>query len=469
MALTVEMPVGCESEKSYIAQVILGDFLGLDFTLIFSVSLAEIRVFDDAGRELIMPDVFFRGATDHWLAKDSMPALPLQKLRRADLRFPVPSLYSDLPVIYGQWRRDTEAPVSVTSTQVRCGIDVFGSCFFMLSRYEEAVSAERNRYGNFSYSASIFAHDDLVLRPLVNEYLELLWACLSHLWPGLERRSRAYRLVLTHDVDRPLSMQHLGIMGLGKKLAAGLLYYRDLDLTLRRLRGFIQAKRGDHDADSFNTFDFIMDTAERHGLRSAFFFITDHSAGRIDGDYRLEDPWIRRLLRKIHDRGHEIGLHGSYNTHKDQKQINREVEILRTVCAEEGFNLGIVGGRQHYLRWEVLDTWDIWDRAGLAYDSTLGFAEHVGFRAGTCYEYTAYSLRQRKPLNLRERPIIVMDTTLAAGEFMALDLDAAKPLVLELIKICRFYRGDFVCLFHNSSLETRAQKRFFSEVVAEAV
>lgn len=195
MTLTVEMPIGCESEKSYIAQVILGDFLGLDFTLIFSISLTEIRIFDDAGRELIMPDVFFRDATDHWLAIDSLPALPLQKLRLADLRFPVLALHDDLPVIYGQWRRDTESPVSVTSTQIRCGIDVFGSCFFMLSRYEEAVSAKRNRYGNFPYPVSIFSHDNLVLRPLVDEYVELLWACLSHLWPGLERRSRSYRAV----------------------------------------------------------------------------------------------------------------------------------------------------------------------------------------------------------------------------------------------------------------------------------
>jgi len=42
-----------------------------------------------------------------------------------------------------------------------------------------------------------------------------------------------------------------------------------------------------------------MDVSERKGLRSAFYFIADHTAGRIDGIYRLEDPWIRKLMKKI--------------------------------------------------------------------------------------------------------------------------------------------------------------------------
>jgi hypothetical protein len=53
----------------------------------------------------------------------------------------------------------------------------------------------------------------------------------------------------------------------------------------------------------------MMNISEEHNLRSAFYFITDHSAGIIDGIYNISNPLIRKLLTKIHQGGHEIGLH----------------------------------------------------------------------------------------------------------------------------------------------------------------
>ena len=47
--------------------------------------------------------------------------------------------------------------------------------------------------------------------------------------------------------------------------------------------------------------------------------------------------------------------------------------------------------RQHYLRWRAPTTWQNWEDAGLDYDSTVGYADHVGFRAGTCYEYPIFN------------------------------------------------------------------------------
>jgi O-antigen/teichoic acid export membrane protein len=40
-------------------------------------------------------------------------------------------------------------------------------------------------------------------------------------------------------------------------------------------------------------------------------------------------------------------------------------------------------------------TWQIWKDAGLDYDSTLGFADDVSFRCGTCREFTWFSLTQK--------------------------------------------------------------------------
>ena len=45
---------------------------------------------------------------------------------------------------------------------------------------------------------------------------------------------------------------------------------------------------------------------------------------------------IRELLKRIHERGHYIGLHGSYNSYNKAEQIIKEYNTLRRICSEEG-------------------------------------------------------------------------------------------------------------------------------------
>ena len=161
------------------------------------------------------------------------------------------------------------------------------------------------------------------MRPIINEYIEILWWSMKKLWPNLERKKRSYRAVLSHDVDWPLSVAGNTPLRVLKAAAGDTLKRKDVDLSMRRLMSLAKVCMGNADADINNTFDFIMDMSERKGLKSAFYFIADHTGGRIDGTYRLEDPWMRKLMREIHGRGHEIGLHASYNSFRSSDQIKR--------------------------------------------------------------------------------------------------------------------------------------------------
>src|SRR5205823_9877981 len=83
-----------------------------------------------------------------------------------------------------------------------------------------------------------------------------------------------------------------------------------------------------------------------------------------------------------------------------------ELEALRGVCRSSGVEQETWGGRQRSL---AGDAWQSWADAGLAHDSSLGFAETPGFRCGTCHEYGAFDLRARRPLPVRERPVVATD------------------------------------------------------------
>ena len=226
-------------------------------------------------------------------------------------------------------------------------------------------------------------------------------------------------------------------------------------------------RRGHLDRDPYATYDLIMDECERAGTRGTFYFIPDPDpAGRErDHLYTLDDPRVLDVLRAVDGRGHEIGIHPSYGSHLDQDQLSRELEGLRDALHRAGVQQPVLGGRQHYLRWSAPRTWRHWDALGLQYDSTVGYAEEPGFRAGVCHSYQVFDLEARQPLALRERPLVVMERTLES--YLGLDL-AGEPVrrrIADLARTTREHRGELVILWHNSSLADPRHRELYREAL----
>jgi hypothetical protein len=448
--LVVEAPPGYEPERRYILDVVLRDRLGLDWRLEVS-ERTDVRVSLEGGgdgRCVVMPDVLFRVAADHWLRPASLPRRPLAR-REA------------LPVIFG-----SDAPgdrlIRAEGDTVAVDVDVLGSCFFMLSRLEERVVDARDSYGRFPASASL-AHGEGFLRvPIVDRYVDVLWEALARLWPQLERPVRTYRVMLTHDVDDPLAAVGRTPKELALQLGADAAMRRDPALALRRVRSWVGHRRGDRRMDPYNTFDFLMDVGDRHGIAATFNFMAADGPPRPDDiRYRLDDPWIAALIARIHRRGHEIGFHA---VDLDADRTVRGVRLLREAAERSGVEQSVWGGRTHYLRWQNPHTWATWERAGLDYDVTLAYADEIGFRTGTCHEYRAYDLLDRRPLRLIEQPFQVMDQTLF--QYMRLADDAALEAAAGIAAECRRHGGVCSLLWHNSFLPAAREKRVYEQLVA---
>jgi Family of unknown function (DUF7033) len=460
VTLVVEAPAGYEPERRYILDVVLADRLGLEWRLEPRDGRdVRIRLDGDAGgRCVVLPDVLFAIQPGAWLTRASLPRAPMP------WRPAGPVAGQRLPVIYGRAGSSDEL-VRARPAAVELDVDVFGSCFFMLSRYEELAEPARDAYGRFPAEASIAHRERFLELPVVDAYVELLGEALERLWPRLSRRTRTFDVALTHDVDDPLASLGRGPLKRMRQLGADALLRRDPALMARRVRSWAGLARGSHRFDPYNTFDFLMDVSERHGLTGAFYFLAaGDTASPHDPPYTLAHPWIRALLRRVHRRGHEVGFHAGFSTHRDAERTKEEFERLRHAAAREGVRQDAWGGRQHYLLWENPATWSNWDRAGLDYDTTLGHADRIGFRAGTCHAFRTFHLLERRPLRLRERPFQVMDGTLF--QYMGLSPDAASERVVLLAAQCRRYGGTFSLLWHNSALQTARQKRWYEQLVA---
>jgi hypothetical protein len=79
------------------------------------------------------------------------------------------------------------------------------------------------------------------------------------------------------------------------------------------------------------------------------------------------------------------------------------------------------------------------------------FADHEGFRCGTCHPYRPFDLERNREIDLWEVPLVVMDGTLR--QYRRLGPDEAVTRIVELADRCREVEGVFTLLWHNSSLE----------------
>ncbi|MBV9919204.1 MAG: polysaccharide deacetylase family protein [Solirubrobacterales bacterium] len=458
--LLIKHPDSYPAERAYVHEVVLSEFLGLRWrSEARPEGPVELVAPADGQRRLRIADVLFSTRPEQWLTAASLPARPLARWDVGASPLAPTLVSTQLPIVYGEEPLYAEDP----GRSISLGVDLLGSIFFQLSRYEEVAHNERDQHERFPAAAMLARQEGFLDRPLVNEYVEVLRSALTRLWPGFSTRRRSFALRLSHDVDWPTHAR-LSVPGAGKAMLGDLVRRRDPGLVPTRVATLRAQRRRRPSEDPYNTFDFIMDQSEVHGLRSAFYFMSGRSDPRYDSTYSLQSDWVSALLARVHERGHEIGLHPSYSTFRDPDRVHAEFGALLRACERLHISQTAWGGRQHFLRWENPTTWRAWARAGLDYDSSLGFSDAAGFRCGVCFEYPVFDLHERRELPLRERPLIVMEMAVIDGG-PSRDSEALSAIAL-LRERCQRFGGEFTLLWHNSRLASPRERRLYAAAVA---
>ncbi len=342
--------------------------------------------------------------------------------------------------------------------------DIFGLIYWMLARVEEIGRTDLDKHGRFPATSSHALKHGYLDHPVVDEWLHVLGQVIQRHWPGVVIKRHAYQMQLSHDVDRPSRYGFASTINLLRRMVGdfsrGDLFYALAGPWVR-----LNTKLSLQPVDPFNTFNWIMDQSEKHGVTSAFYFICGCTCDKLDAEYDIEHPAIRKLLRQIYNRGHEIGLHPSYNTYKDPAALKFEADQLRRICSEEGIQQDAWGGRMHYLRWAQPATLRAWSDAGMTYDSTLGYADHAGFRCGTCFDYAGFDATQSEILSVRVRPLILMEVSLFCDSYMRINQASdAIDIISNMKNTCKLIGGNFTLLWHNSDLFSHTKKGIYNTI-----
>jgi hypothetical protein len=457
--LTLRHPVGIGPELEWIATELLERRLGLHVSRTEGPSTGfELG---DGRRTLRLASDFFEAVREHgWRATRTMPQVLFATFGAEGPHRELLGSTADLPILYGR------PTLTVSDERIEVGVDILGTALFMMSRYEETVTETRDDRDRFPAKASVAVGGGFLERPIVDELVELLRRAVNRLWPGATKPMPTPTVTVTCDVDWPARYALAGAVRMLTSAAADVVQRRSPRPLLLAPTVFVRARRSLDQRDPYVTFGRMMDACERRGLRAAFYFFGGWSDPSHPSYYDLGMPAMRALLRSIHQRGHEIGLHPSHRAYREPAVLRAEADRLRSIADEEGIRQESWGGRMHWLRWHTPTTLYGWKEAGMRYDSTLGYADRAGFRCGTCHPFRAFDPVARQPVDLELRPLIAMDVTLLNPRYMGLGEGADTAGYLRRLRsTCAAVGGNFVLLWHNSKLVTKGQWSLFEAAI----
>jgi hypothetical protein len=280
--------------------------------------------------------------------------------------------------------------------------DIVLGCYWLLTGAAEP-RYPRDRWGNLDLDSSLFLRHGLASQPLVSEYASLIERHLESL--GRSPAPRPWTapdggpgFAISHDVDYPEMIRSIECLRLlrarGKKA---------LPLIGGVMRG----------TNHFWKFADWLEFESEIGARSAFYFMArrgsllQYAMGTPDAFYDIRSPRFRELFRTLTDAGSEIGLHASFHAYRDAARLEQEKQAVENVAG-----VRVEGNRHHYWHLDPAspnDTLRLHEKAGLLYDSSLGFEFYPGFRRGICHPFRPFHAGERRALNVVQLPPAWMD------------------------------------------------------------
>ena len=400
--------------------------------------VVEIARFSD--EDLVM----FRSGKGHAL---------LHNLKSADGQTEIP--------LFAPTFQHERLDITLEDNRLKIPFDLITPAFLLLSRDEETRRDNRDAHDRFRYEGSLAQHYGFILLPLVDEYAMLLrkWV-LEQLKTDWTISQRTPHLIPTHDIDL-LHRFHSPLQAFKSIVGRDLLLEHNWKAAQNSFREYKQWRKNPQEDPYISAIQELANISKENNL-NPIFFSKAQMPGERDFQYSIEEPQLSQCLRALWDMGIQIGLHGSYDSYDNAELFIREKERLEKCSGGP-----VTCARQHYLRYSAHpnppkdSTLQLWQKAGIQDDYTLGYAEQPGFRCGTCHPYPLYDTEQDCATHIIEHPLIVMDGSLI--DYLHLNISNSNALIERLRQRCNAVEGDFVILWHNHLL-SRSYRELFENI-----
>lgn len=383
--------------------------------------------YDENSAIIIQKSSFFD--EDVYMTQESIPTLPLKEVE-------------NIPILFG------EPIIEHNENNIIINADLIASTYFLISRYEECVRRDiRDEHGRFIGKESLLYKADMLGRPIVEEYGKLLRKYLREMgFEVIEPKEEFEHIYLTHDVDQIWTWNnyYIAFRTFTKRLLTN---KKNKTTPLKSVYNYRKY-------DPMYTFPELIELDGElkkifaNKCTDIYFMMGCTNESLYDRNYCCNFKRTKSLIEYLKQNKATIGIHTSYAASKDMKLLKGELELLEQLGVPK-----ILKVRNHYLASREPEDFREYINNEILDDFTMGFADVIGFRLGTCRAVRWIDPVNIELTNLILHPMTVMECTLSSINYMNIEnIEIAFEKVKNLIDTIKQFNGEVVLLWHNPSI-----------------
>lgn len=315
--------------------------------------------------------------------------------------------------------------------------DPLASIFYYLSRYEEYTNPLRDDHGRFSGTKSLSFQYGWLEKLMVDRWVKsILNFLFEQQLIASAFEPSAVDIRPSFDIDNTYAYQWKNG---SRKLLSMLKDYSKVDRKRLKERKLVAEGKM---KDPYDTFDYIEEIATRGFKVNVFWLLGDYT--QFDRNFSHDDPRHQRLIQEV-AKFTMVGIHPSYKSHVNENQLSKEVVRLHKITKHPTRH-----SRQHFLKFSLPTTFRRLINCGIEHDYSMGFADVLGFRAGTLRTFRWFDLEKNSITPLKVHPIAYMDGTL--NDYLKLKPKEAIVKIDQIYSEAKQFGGQFFCLWHNETI-----------------
>jgi len=335
----------------------------------------------------------------------------------------------------------------LTSDKSKIPFDIFSACFYLLSRYEEYLPHVKDEYGRDTAEESIAYKHGFLDQPIIDIWAYKIKGIFEERFPEFNFPKKNYSIKPVIDVPSPYSFKLKGVL-------------RNIGGTLKDLSGFKFRQLYKrymvlfglkHDPD--DTFKYILNKQKQSRFKFLFFFLIGGYSTYDKGVSAQKKQYIS-LIKHVSDYCN-VGLKASYFALEDVQVLKKEKKRMESIL-----NTTLTASRQSFSKLNLPKSYRNLVDLEIMEDYTMGYVNHLGFRAGTCTPFLFYDLDFEIQTPLRISSYHLMDYTL-----LKFNSQLDKKETLEsLINKIKMVNGQFIPVFHNYTFNDNERWKGFKEL-----
>ena len=332
--------------------------------------------------------------------------------------------------------------------------DIFSSSFYLISRYEEYLNHQKDKFGRYSHLDSIAFNKNFLHLPLVNIWANEFQKVIIDTFPGLKVSPRVSRFLPTYDIDIAWKFKHRSFYrtlgGFVKSIVKG--EFKEGLQRIEVLFGF--------EKDPYDVYEWLDALHLNYNINPEYFYLI---ANKIIGKDKNIHPSKKAYQDLIANQSstNNVGIHPSWQSGDDVNVLKDELATMEKITGKPVYK-----SRFHYLRFNLPNDYEKLIDLGIIEDYSMGYGTINGFRASVSTPFYWYNLKNESVTLLKIYPFCWMDATCyyqlhhSAKEAFE-ELSAFKNIVHQC-------NGDFIILSHNNFFSDEMEWKIKYELVVSS-